>query len=288
MKTKTTARNLLPVISLVVLLAVIGASIYKIRQMNVKLTNQKVKSEILLAEKLSLDKSINKMGQDLSDAKDNNAKLGKKVNDMNTQILAKNSEIDQLKARMINYDALKQRNLDMDRKINELNTENGKLNSALASANSENKKLNNQLQTYAQTNSDLYSDNSIFKAMFSDNFRTEALRGKKDKLTLNARRTNKLSVSFDIPNNVQEKLYFKVITPDGKELSSKNDVTATITIIEPGDELLASTDFKMISSQGKERVELSLCPQRKLLGGIYQFNLYNDDRLLGSTQLKLR
>ncbi len=150
-------------------------------------------------------------------------------------------------------------------------------------------KLANQLTAYSKSNSGLSADNSILKAMISDNYRTEALHGKKERLTVNARRTNKLSVSFDLPGNLNSNIYFKVITPQGQEISSTDDVASTtIKIEERNGGLLASSDANVIGSSGTKRIEMTYKPKEKLKNGIYQFNIYNDDRFIGSTQMRLK
>lgn len=287
MKTKSTWRILPLFGSLLIVVIVLVTAVYKNRQMNESLNTQKLKSEVLLAEKLNLDKSIGKMKNELTESKNSNGKLKQKIYDIQSEMLAKNSEINQLKVRTANFETMKQKNSEMEQSLGKLNSEIGKLNDALKTASTENGRLSNQLQTASQKNEGLSSDNTILKAMFSDNYRTEASRGKKDKLTVNAHRTNKLSVSFDIPANIPDKLYFKVTTPNGQEFSSKTDIHASITINDLGDALLASTS-EIIGSSGKKRVEMSYRPDKKLQEGIYQFNLYNEDRFLGSTQLRLK
>ena len=189
---------------------------------------------------------------------------------------------------MDSYAELKKKNAELEDLLKSLNQEINTLNKSIAMANSENKKLNDQLAYSSKTNTGLSSDNSILKAIISDNYRTEALRGKNEKLTVNAHKTNKLMVSFDLPGNVSDNIFFKVVTPQGKEFSSNKDLAAAIEIIENGDGLLASTSENAIGSAGTKRVEMTYKPNQKLSKGIYQFNIYNGDRFLGSTQLRLK
>jgi hypothetical protein len=153
----------------------------------------------------------------------------------------------------------------------------------------ENSKLNEKIASSTRANSNLADDNAILKSMVSDNYRTEAFRGRNEKLTVNARRTNKLQVSFDLPGQVTgNDIYFRIITPEGMEFSSNKDLAATIEIIENNDDLLASADPDAGAVAVNRRAEMSFRPQKKLTEGVYRFNLYNGDRFLGSTQLRLR
>ncbi len=61
-----------------------------------KLSDEKVKSENLLSEKLKLDKSIAPFQKELSELKGKNKQLDDMIADSNKKILNKNKEIDRL------------------------------------------------------------------------------------------------------------------------------------------------------------------------------------------------
>ena len=289
MKTKDSVTKAVLGTIFIFAIVVAGLFIYRNSALRNSLEDQKLKSEMLLSEKLNLDKSISKMNKDLNDLSGKNIQLDKKILETNTRIEEKNKEIKRLIVQNASIKILKKKNAELETLVQQLNKEINGLNNSLANANAENSKLSNQLTASSKTNSGLTSDNSVLKAIISDNYRIEALRGKKEKLTINARRTNKLTVSFDLPNNVSNKVYFKVITPQGKEFSSNDNFAETIiTIKENGDRLLASADANMIGNAGTKRVEMTFKPNEKLKSGIYQFNIYNEDRFLGSTQLRLK
>ncbi|HYQ59339.1 MAG TPA: hypothetical protein VEP89_18475, partial [Draconibacterium sp.] len=153
---------------------------------------------------------------------------------------------------------------------------------------SANSKLSAQLGLASVANRGLSSDNSILKAMISDNYRTEALKGKRDKLTVVAKKTSKLMMSFDMPEIYSEKIYFKVVTPDGKEYSLDGDMIANVKTVSNGDGLMASIIPNAAGPVGTQRVEMTYQPLKKLSEGVYLFSIYNEDRLLGSTQLRLK
>lgn len=288
MKTNALTKKVVLGSALLVLLFTIGFFITKNATLKNQLSNQKLKSEMLLSAKLSLDKSVSKMNKDMEELNGKNMQLNKKIADANTNILQKNAEIEKLLKENASAKILEKKNRELESLIQQLNNDISTLNSLLTTAKAENSKLSDQLTASAKTNSGLSSDNSILKAMISDNYRTEALRGRKEKLTVNARKTNKLQVSFDLPGNVSNNVYFKVITPKGKEYISSNDLAVSVNIRENGDGLLASSNPKEIGTAGTKRVEMTFKPNEKLHEGIYQFNMYNEGRLLGSTQLRLK
>ena len=290
MKTKISIKQAVLVSLIVFSIVVAGLFVNKNAEIKHKLADQKLKSEMLLSEKLNLDKSIVKLDKDVGESSDKNIHLNKKFVEINASILAKNNEIEILKAQNASIKTLQKKNEELDILTQKLNTEINGLNNSLANANAENNKLANQLTAYSNSNSGLSADNAILKAMISENYRTEALHGKKERLTVNARRTNKLSVSFDLPGSTaNNKIYFKVIKPNGQEISSNDDLASTtIRIEENGDGFVASSDANTIGSSGTKRVEMTYKANEKLKNGIYQFNIYNDDRFIGSTQLRLK
>lgn len=288
MKTKIPFQEAIIGATLMIAIIFAGYFFFAKTKLKSQLSDEKLKTEMLLSEKLRLDKTISKYQVDVSDLKFKTSNLSNSIADANLRIIQKNEEISRLKANFVSAKELQKKNAELETLKLQLSQEIEKMNRSLADAKSENLKLNNLLAESARANENLSSDNSLLKALFSDNYRTEATRGKNDRLTINAKRTQKLMVSFDLPGNISNEIYFKVVTPSGKELSSNKDLAAEMNITEYGDALLASISENAIGGAGTKRVELSYKPNKKLSKGIYQFNLYNKDRLLGSTQLRLK
>lgn len=288
MKTKIPFQEAIIGATLMIAIIFAGYFFFAKTKLKSQLSDEKLKTEMLLSEKLRLDKTISKYQSDVTDLKFKTSSLSNSVADANLKVIQKNEEISRLKANYVSAKELQKKNAELENLKLQLSQEIEKINRSLAEAKNENLKLSNLLAESAQTNNNLSSDNSLLKALFSDNYRTEALRGKNDRLTINAKRTRKLMVSFDLPGSISNEIYFKVVTPAGKELSSNKDLAAELNIMEYGDGLLASTSETAVGGAGTKRVELSYKPSQKLSKGVYQFNLYNKDRLLGSTQLRLK
>jgi hypothetical protein len=288
MKTKISLEKVFVagVITLAIIFA--GFTFYNISKLKNRLSDEKTKSEMILSEKLSLDKSIAKYKLEIANLQNKTSDLNISIAEANRNIQNKIAEINKLKAENGSIKNLQQKNAELESLKQQLSQEMAQINNSLVQAKSENEKLINQLTTASKTNDELVSNNAILKALFSDNFRTEAMRGKNEKLTVNAKRTNKLLVSFDLPDNISNDIHFKVVTPQGKEFSSNKDLAAIIQITEYGDGLLASSSENAFGSAGKKRVEMSYKPTQKLSKGIYQFNLYSGKEFMGSTQLRLK
>lgn len=288
MKTKKLLQRAIPAGVLLIAIVLIGLSYHSKTKIKNQLTDEKRKSEVLLSEKLTLNKAIKNYQFDVADLQSKTSGLNKLITEANINIQNKNAEISSLKAANGLLKDMKVKNAELEKLKLQLNAELVKTNNALAEAKAEYEKLNKQLSLALETNEDLENDNAILKELFSYNYRTEALRGKNEKLTVNAKKTSKLLVYFNLPGNISSNIHFKVVTPDGKELSSNKDLAATIRIIENGDGLMASANQNSGGSAGTKRVEMSYKPSKKLSKGVYQFNLYNEDRFLGSTQLRLK
>jgi SMC interacting uncharacterized protein involved in chromosome segregation len=288
MKTKVSIQKVIIGSALSIAILVAGFSIYTKNKLNEKLSNEKLKSEMLLSEKLNLNKSIAKYQADASDLKNKNSKLNNTIEEINFRISEKNAEIKKLKSENASAKELQKKYTELEGLKEKLTQEIALANKALKEAKNENSKLNDLLADALQENEELLSDNSVLKSLFSDSYRTEALRGKNEKLTVIAKRTNKLTVSLNMPATTDNNIQFKIVTPQGKEISSSNDLAAVIKIIDNGDDLMASSSDSAIGSIGTKRVEMSYKPSEKLSKGVYQFNLYNNDRFLGSTQLRLK
>ena len=255
--------------------------------LNKRLADERLKSEILLSEKLTVDKLVSKYQTDIQNLENKNKILDKMTADANFEILTKNKEIERLRAERQSVKNLQKTVDELENQKQKMNKELIALNNSLTDAKAENSKLNKQLASATKTNSGLTSDNSVLKAIISDNYRTEAFRGKREKLTVNAKKTSKLMVSFDLPDMYNEKLWFTVTTPEGKEFTSNKDLAAGISIVPNDDGLLAAGTVS--PGPGRtNRVEMTYHPLRKLSEGVYQFSIYNEDRFLGSTQLRLK
>lgn len=254
-----------------------------------QLKDEKIKFEASLSDKLQLNKTIDRIKADLISLTKKNDDLNKSIVETNGKLREKEAIIKRMTAENASVKKLKKQIDELEALKNKLDKDLSEIRLVADNLRSENAKLNELLATVQKDNEALAFNNSILKAMTADNYRIEALKGKNEKLTVNAKRTNKLFVTMDIPSSSEHGLYFKVVTPDGTEYSSKTDLSANIKIIDTPEGLLASNDDEngaLVS--GKKRIEMSYKPNEKLKKGVYQFNIYNEKTYIGSTQLRLK
>jgi predicted RNase H-like nuclease (RuvC/YqgF family) len=273
--------------SVMALLIVIAGIFYSAKISSDKnLNKEKIKNEALLSEKIKLDEMVNSQKKENTLLVGKNAQLDRILFANTKEIEKKEQEIKRLYAANSSISSLKQKIAELEALKNKLNTDIDQLNAANNVLTSENTLLSEQLKSSQTENNALAINNSILRALVADNYRVEATKGRNNKLTLNAKRTNQLTVSFDLPADATENLHFKVIAPDGKEYASINDASAFIKVSDSNN-LLASTD-NIISDISTRHTEMVYKPTMKLQKGVYKFNIYNKNDYLGSTQLRLK
>ena len=275
---------LIAVLGLTIILS--GIFFVNNRSLKKDLQGEKIKSEALFSEKLMLDKSLVKFKDDLNSMKGKNNQLDKQIEDIKQQLAKKEAEVKKLIADNASYQTLKIKYKELEILKNKLNEELSAQKLAYENLRLQNQSLNDQLAETLFEKEKLFDNNTILKAMAGNNYRIEAVRGKSDKLTIKARRTQKLIVTFDLPNDVGNNINFKLITPEGNEFASKDNKSASIKITENSDNFYAS--LKEMGKIGTKRVEMFYIPTEKLGKGLYKFDVYDNNTYIGSTQLRLK
>ena len=79
-------------------------------------------------------------------------------------------------------------------------------------------------------NNALKKQNELLRSLISDNIRISATKGKKNKLTVMAARTNMISAKLDIPVSIGDNISFTIVYPDGSSISSKNEPSASVNV----------------------------------------------------------
>lgn len=284
--------NKIRVITSVVLTAFIFLSIVFFAgkvSLKKQLKDEKIKYEASLSDRLQLNKTIERIKQDLKGLSKKNEVLDRTIAETNAKMREKEALIQRMQAENASVKKLKQQVQELEALREKLNKEISEVKLVSENLRNENERLTNLLASVEKDNEALEFNNSILRAMTADNYRIEALKGRNEKLTVNAKRTNKLFVTMDIPAASDKGLYFKVVTPEGEEFSSKTDNSANIKVLDMATGLVASNDLDNSTlSSAKKRIEMSYKPVKKLKKGVYQFNIYNDKTYIGSTQVRLK
>jgi chromosome condensin MukBEF ATPase and DNA-binding subunit MukB len=252
------------------------------------LDKEKLKSESLLSEKLALSKEAEKLKADIESWKGKSAETDRLLNEALAQVgklertvsalNRDNANLARVKKELAD---LKQIRQDLEARLQALDEENRR-NAQLAGD------LNAELAALRVENAELKNNIRVFQADATNDFRVETLRGKKkQKLTVNAAKTRKLQVSFEIPQEMSENVKFTIVTPQGREIKS-DDKSLSHRIVDDGRTLTASLSPYSGEFEVSRRVEMSYLPDKKLEPGVYKIRIYNGETFAGSCQLRLR
>lgn len=271
------------------ILLLIGTLALNHRSLRNRIDKEKIRNEALLSSNLDLEKSIDKMKGDLQSLRGKNEDLDRRLRKSDEELTKKEARIRKLTQENASIGELKQRIEALEMVRTELEEGLAVLSLELEAARKENLAYVDQLEALKARNEQLAMHAALMEALLTDNYRIEALKGKNDKLTISARRANKLAVSFDIPPGFVNQVHFKLITPEQKEISSIENTFASVTRYDQGEYLLASMEGGILKPQkASSRLELNYQPVEKLTRGTYQFHLYDGAHYLGSIQLRLK
>lgn len=286
MKTGITREQIIAAAATALLfVSLIATGFYYHANTNLKggLNTEKLKSESLLSEKLALTKDAEKLKADI------------------TSWMGKNQQTDLLLSEALNkisglensVKALRRENsaiAGLKKEINALAQIRQDLESQLADAvminKSNEKKMNDMSLELASVNAEMEKIKFV-PVNITDNFRVETLRGRKNRLTVNAGRTKKLMVSFEIPESMSKDVKFSIITPEGKVIKSDNKDIA-VNIIDDGRYLTASLSPLSGEFEISRRIEMSYTPKQKLESGTYKIEIIHNDKVAGTCQLRLK
>lgn len=267
-------------------ISLIGTGYYYHANSNLKggLNQEKLRSESLLSEKLSLTKEAEKLKADIT------SWMGKsqQADQLLAEALEKISSIEGTVARLRRENSAI---AGLRREIRELSELRQSLEGQLAELNQVNQGNEKKMKEMSNELASLKNELEIARLApinLTDNFRVETLRGRRaNRLTVNAARTRKLVVSFEIPQNMTEDIRFNIVTPEGKQIQSGNPALTT-RIIDDGRYLTASLSPLTGEFEISRRIEMTYSPKDKLEKGTYQIEIFHKDKKTGTCQLRLK
>ncbi|MFO7614969.1 MAG: hypothetical protein R6W71_10050 [Bacteroidales bacterium] len=291
MKTRMSKEKIIAATTTALLVvSLIGTGVYYRSNNTLKggMKEEKLKSESLLSEKLALSKEAEKLKNDIQSWKGKSEQADRllaealdKVAGLENTVRGLRKENATLASVKKELSEVKQIRKDLEDQLAALDQQNRKKSKELEDMQSE-------LISLRSERDGLRSSLNALQASITDNFRVEPLRGRKNqKLTINAARTRKLMVSFEIPQSMSDNIKFSIVTPSGKVIKS-DEPSLTYRITDDGRTLTASLSPFSGDFEISRRVEMTYSPAQKLDPGIYNIQIYNDTDYAGSVQLRLR
>lgn len=250
------------------------------------LNKERLYGEKTLSEKLALEKDIDAFKTKINAMSGKNDELDKMLAATNQKLSDKENEIRRIYRENGNIKALKKEIAELTQLKKDFELQAASLNEMIKSLNKEKMALNETIAALQSENKQLAANLDILSSMTSDNFLVETTK-KKGKLTVMAKRARKMTVSFNVPNNVSENISFKIIKPDGSKVDGKENGVA-YRVVNPEEGLTASTSAVIETVKVSKKIEMTYQPKEKQKPGIYKIEMYDGDKYIGACNVKLR
>jgi len=249
------------------------------------LEQEKLRSEALLSEKLLLEKDVAKVKDHLTSLRGINAGLDEVVKAAEAKLAAREQELGKLRKQNASVPQLRKQREELMKMQHDLEQELLAVRSTLTAMQHENHALSQTIAQLQEQNSMLNRD--LNRAMIAslDRFQIQTVKGKKERLTVRARKTDKLIAAFEVPASLTN-LTFRIIDEEGKALSS-NQGTIVSRLIPSEKNLVASTQEGQLVD-AVQKVEMEYLPKKRLQSGVYTVEILNDNLYVGSVNVKLR
>ncbi len=288
MKTTIEKGKMISITALVLLIfALIGIGVYYSanKSLSKNLNDEKLKTEMMLSEKLALQKEIETFRNRINSLDGQNADLNKVLATTSQKLSEKEAALNRIVRENGNIKNLKKEIAELTKMKKDFESQVFALKESNQNLNNEKVALNQTIASLQDENKKLATNLAILSSITTDNYLVETTK-RNDRLTVVARRAKKMTVSFKVPENMAENISFKLIKPDGKQVDGKGNGIA-YRIIDGDEGLMASTDGGGSISVSK-KIEMTYIPKEKQKPGIYKIEMFNEDLYIGACNVKLR
>ncbi|PKP50112.1 MAG: hypothetical protein CVT92_14670 [Bacteroidetes bacterium HGW-Bacteroidetes-1] len=288
MKTKLNKEKIIAGSAVVLLLVIlIGTfSLYNNgKSLKSNLNSEKLKTEMMLSERLALQKEINNFRTQINSLIGKNTELDKLLAQTTKKLNNKQAEMNKIVKDNSNIALLKTQIEDLNRMKKDFENEVLTMNETIQRLNNENDTKDQKMASLQKENEFLSANLAMLNSMMaSDDYLVETSK-KNQKLTAKAKQTKKMSLTFNVPDNIVSNINFKITKPDGKLVEGKDSGIA-YNLVDENETLLASNTVSEINIVRK--IEMNYTPKKKLKPGIYKIAIYNGDRHIGTCNVNLR
>ncbi|MEO5571089.1 MAG: hypothetical protein ABIT08_01075 [Bacteroidia bacterium] len=247
------------------------------------LNNQKELAQGLIMEKTLLNKELSSYKKNVSDLSGEKQNLQNMLDVSNFKLSNNNLEIKNLKKENSSIKSLRSQ-------ITQLKQMNANAQN-MAEANkkqmqSEISSLNSTVSSLRNDNKELSDNVELLRSVTADNFTMQTTK-RKERLTVIARRTREMKVSFEVPQGIETQINFNIIAPDGTKLSGNNDGISFVITDNPNAIFTASSNDNNPLKLSK-KVEMTYQPKQKLKAGDYTIEMTNKNIHVAYCHVKLR
>lgn len=255
------------------------------RALETSLEHAKLKSESLLSEKLLLEKDMEKMKGQLSSLKGVNRELDALVKNTEARMASQEAEMRKMKKQNASLGQLKKQREELLRLQRDLENQLAALGASYADLESRNIALSNTIAQLQEQNTLLSND--LNRAMFAavDHSQVEAVKGKKERLTVKAKRTEKLIANFQVPASLRN-ISFRILDQHGNVYNDQHGMIVSRT--SASDENVTASTAEIAGGSALQKVHMEYIPRKKMQSGIYTVEILNENLYVGSLNVKLR
>ena len=264
-----------------------------------QLSTEKLNSEKLLSEKLELKKNVDRANKDIDQFKTDinilqgtNTRLDLLLAASRKSLSEKLAEINRLQEANADKKVIEKELVELtnikhhyERQIAAMSSQLKTVTADDSALTEKNNALRERVGTLEMQNRELAANNELLKIMAADNYLIDGTRGSKDKPTLIARKTNKLVLSFVVPEDLSPNLRFNIISPDGIAID-ETDIHITTTLLTPDENPKVVGTANGGVKLGKS-IRMEYNPRRKFSRGIYKIEVFNNQNYMGSCQVRL-
>ena len=249
--------------------------------------SEKLSRETMLSEKLQLEKEIAKLHVEQSAQKEIVGELNHQQAALSGRLRVKDEQIRALNRLYTPAEVLRKQHRLLEKDRNELVQKVTDYQASLRDLQSEHNDAVRTVALLRDQNLSLAGQLRAAQMQSLNDVRIEALT-RRNGLTVRARNIRSLVVSATVAN-VVDKPVFRIITPEGRILSTEDGNVVT-RIIDNDVSLKFAGLQKGVLPQAalRRRLEMVFTPKLRLAGGTYTVQVLNDDIVIGSLQTKLR
>ncbi len=281
------------IVAAILVALLIGTSALYIRNGRLKeaVNHEKLQSEKLLSEKLLLTKQIDEFRGEIATLKGKNQeadrrleKAGRDLTQLETKLQQLDKEAAGARQARQQLAALKKLRETLAAELQSVKAYNGQLEDKNATLARDLSRLTAENGTLLAQNKAL-ADQVKTLSFTGDNFKIEVLKRNNDKLTVKARRTEKISIGFEVAAGTAldpQLIHVDLLSPDGSLQEGKSEVH-----VEGGSPLSASTGPGATAATDSRRVSITYDPNEKLKKGTYTAIVFHGNILLGKAQFRL-
>lgn len=285
-------RNNTPhIVAAVAIVLLVAGSIYLTAQMGLQsrveshLDEERLRSESLLSEKLSLEKVIHNLKADMEAMTQQNDALNNTLKSTTQTLQTLEHQLKESRKPDAAKVKLEKQRAELLAIKQNLEAEIVRYETIMKELQHKNTELQLDVTLIEDLNKILSDEVNALRRKSMDGILTQAAK-KNNKLTVKASRTRKLMVETDLYADVA-KPTISIINAEGKEIEILAE-EMTLTVVKREERQTASL-HTMPSSPGQsfKRVRFVYIPRQKLKPGVYKVIVRDDTTLIGSVQVEL-